>query len=78
MDDDSIKDGPFSNAEERQAIRASRIKADKMWVLIGPFVAVFENRKAIMVVLTAIGAITVWMRPDLVAALKDIWMGTGK
>ncbi len=68
-DDDSLRDEPFDDARERQGMRAARIKSDKMWIIVGPIYAVFENWKALGIV----GVIIIWInRPEILAALKTL------
>ena len=69
-ENDQIKDGPFSDGHERQNIRAAQIKTERMWPLLVPFVAVFENRKAIYVVFGLVGVMIWFTRPDIYLAVK--------
>ncbi len=75
-ENDQIKDGPFSDGHERQNIRAAQIKAERMWPLLVPFVAVFENRKAFYLFLCLMGFMIWFTRPDIYLAAKT-WIGLG-
>lgn len=76
MENDQIKDGPFSDAHERQNIRAAISKTERMWPLVKPFVAVAENRTALLFVAGIIGGVIWFTRPDIYTAVRTL-LGLG-
>lgn len=78
--DADFTDGrPFNNAAERKRIRAGTKKIEQVFPLVAPFIAVVNNRKALICAVSLIFGITILFRPDIATALgslaRAIWEG---